>query len=56
MFGREWQVKDERTPSEPDPSYLLRERDAASESPQIYDLIKESVGSRHANHLSGGLV
>lgn len=38
------------------PPCLLREGGAASESPKIYDLIKESVGLRHARHLSGGLV
>lgn len=38
------------------PPSLLRAGDAAPESPQIYDLIKESVGPRHAHHLSDGLV
>lgn len=38
------------------PAYLLREGGAASDSSQIYDLIKESVGPWHAHHLSGGLI
>lgn len=58
-FGREWQVKDERERAPPVnrmPPSLLRGGGAASESPQIYGLIKESVGPRHAHDLSGGLV
>lgn len=43
-------------PVNPTPPCLLREGGAASESPKIYDLIKESVGLRHARHLSGSLV